>query len=98
MLDLVEIDSLEAVVIIDNELDPMSWIQPNTVKVTGHWVDIGLSQSHHQPERDNATEIPMEAMCCGAHGLSVLLVGFSISDEALLILDRPQSEATPNIP
>lgn len=72
--NLVEIDSLEAIVIVDNELDPLSWTAPNTVKVAGKMVDIGLSQTNHHHDRGNATEVPMESLCCGAHGLSVLLV------------------------
>jgi 7,8-dihydropterin-6-yl-methyl-4-(beta-D-ribofuranosyl)aminobenzene 5'-phosphate synthase len=76
MTSLVEIDSLEAVVIVDNELDPLSWIAPHTVEVKGRWVDVGLSQPHRHTDRGNAPEVPMEALCCGAHGLSVLLVSF----------------------
>jgi 7,8-dihydropterin-6-yl-methyl-4-(beta-D-ribofuranosyl)aminobenzene 5'-phosphate synthase len=75
---LVEIDSLSAIVIVDNELDPMSWIAPNTVDVTGHWMDLGLAQKEKHHDRGDATEIPMEALCCGAHGLSVLLVNSDI--------------------
>jgi len=71
---LVEIDSLEAIVIVDNELDPLSWTASDTVKVAGKWADIGLAQTTHHHDRGDATEIPMEALCCGAHGLSVLLV------------------------
>ena len=33
MSDLVEIDSLEALVIIDNDVDVFSWPAPNTVDV-----------------------------------------------------------------
>jgi 7,8-dihydropterin-6-yl-methyl-4-(beta-D-ribofuranosyl)aminobenzene 5'-phosphate synthase len=74
MADLVEIDTLEAIVIVDNELDPLSTIAPNSVSVTGLWVDIALSEKDHIHSRGDATEIPMESLCCGAHGLSILLV------------------------
>ena len=40
---LVEVDSLEAIVIIDNELDLMSWVQQDTLKVGGKWQDVGVS-------------------------------------------------------
>jgi 7,8-dihydropterin-6-yl-methyl-4-(beta-D-ribofuranosyl)aminobenzene 5'-phosphate synthase len=79
MTSLVEIDNLEAVVIVDNELDPLSWIAPDTVEVKGRWADVGLSQPHRHTDRGNAPEVPMEALCCGAHGLSVLLVRFHSS-------------------
>jgi hypothetical protein len=38
--DLVEVDSLEAIVIIDNELDIMSWVKQDTLKVGGKWEDV----------------------------------------------------------
>jgi 7,8-dihydropterin-6-yl-methyl-4-(beta-D-ribofuranosyl)aminobenzene 5'-phosphate synthase len=41
---LVEVDSLEALVIIDNELDIMSWVKQDTLKVGGKWEDVGVSQ------------------------------------------------------
>ena len=70
MRNLVEIDSLEAIVIVDNELDPLSSIAPNTVQVQGAWAP----EKEHLHERGNAMELLMESLCCGAHGLSVLLV------------------------
>jgi 7,8-dihydropterin-6-yl-methyl-4-(beta-D-ribofuranosyl)aminobenzene 5'-phosphate synthase len=73
-MNLLEIDSLDAVVIVDNDLDPISWIAPDTVDVKGRFPDVALSQKTHHHDRGNAKEIPMEALCCGAHGLSVLLV------------------------
>jgi 7,8-dihydropterin-6-yl-methyl-4-(beta-D-ribofuranosyl)aminobenzene 5'-phosphate synthase len=83
MANLVEIDSLEAIVIVDNELDPLSYIAPNTVQIKGGWADIGLSQKKHHHDRGNAVEIPMESLCCGAHGLSVLLVELPCSMKLL---------------
>jgi 7,8-dihydropterin-6-yl-methyl-4-(beta-D-ribofuranosyl)aminobenzene 5'-phosphate synthase len=75
MSELVEIDSLEAVVIIDNEIDVMSWVQPNAVQVSRQWKDLALGQPDLVLARGGATkEMPMENVCCGAHGLSVLLV------------------------
>ena len=68
MISLVELDSLEATVIVDNELDPLSSIAPNTVQVQGAWVP----EKVHLLERGNAIELLMESLCCGAHGLSVL--------------------------
>ena len=75
MSGLIEIDSLEAIIIIDNELDLMSWIQPDTVQVSRQWKDLALGQPELAQARGVATkELPMESLCCGAHGLSVLLV------------------------
>ncbi|TVY39104.1 hypothetical protein LSUB1_G001886 [Lachnellula subtilissima] len=71
---LVEVDSLEAIVIINNEVDSMSWISPNTVNVSGRFRDMMMSQSNSfAAGEDSIKFMPMEAMCCGAHGLSVLV-------------------------
>lgn len=74
-LGLVEVDSLEAIVIIDNELDIMSWAQPDTVQVGGRFEELALSQPESLQSRGEVKkELPMESICCGAHGFSVLLV------------------------
>jgi hypothetical protein len=75
MSDLVEIDSLTALVIIDNEIDIMSTIAPGTVEVSGQLAQIAMGSKHHVSGRGDATkEISLEDICCGAWGLSVLLV------------------------
>jgi 7,8-dihydropterin-6-yl-methyl-4-(beta-D-ribofuranosyl)aminobenzene 5'-phosphate synthase len=77
---LVEVDSLEALVIIDNELDIMSWVKQDTLKVGGKWEDVGVSQPATLQSRGEAKkEIHMEDVCCGAHGLSIMLVGYLLS-------------------
>lgn len=75
MTILVEIDSLEAVIVIDNEIDGMSTTQPNTVTNNGRLPNIAMSSSVTVENRGACQkEIRMEDICCGAHGLSVLLV------------------------
>jgi 7,8-dihydropterin-6-yl-methyl-4-(beta-D-ribofuranosyl)aminobenzene 5'-phosphate synthase len=75
MNQLVETDSLEAVIIIDNEIDIMSTTQPNTVVNAGRMPNLAMAQPNTLEARGGAKkETPMEAICCGAHGLSVLLV------------------------
>ena len=74
-LNLQEIDTLEATVIIDNELDPLSPPAPNTVLITGTLGTIGLSSRHNLTDRGGACkEMRMEDFCCSAHGLSILVV------------------------
>lgn len=74
-LNLQEIDSLEATVIIDNELDPLSPPAPDTVQITGTLGTIGLSSRHNLADRGGACkEMRMEDICCSAHGLSILVV------------------------
>ena len=74
-LNLVEIDSLEAYVLIDNELDPMSPIAPDTVQVSGQMGHLAMGSPHHLNDRGAAhKELRMEDICCSAHGLSIILV------------------------
>ena len=73
--DLVEVDSLEALVIIDNDLDPLSTIAPDTVQVSGHLGHLATSSPHKANDRGDACkELRMEDICCSAHGLSILVV------------------------
>jgi 7,8-dihydropterin-6-yl-methyl-4-(beta-D-ribofuranosyl)aminobenzene 5'-phosphate synthase len=74
-LNLQEVDSLEAIVIIDNELDPLSPPAPDTVQITGNLGSIGMSAGHVPTDRGGACrEMRMEDICCSAHGLSILVV------------------------
>ena len=73
--NLVEIDTLEATVIIDNEIDVISSIAPNTVANTGRMSNLALGQPDLIHDRGEVKkEVPMESICCGAHGLSILVV------------------------
>lgn len=73
--DLVEVDSLEALVIIDNDLDPLSTIASDTVQVSGHLGHLATSSPHKVNDRGDACkELRMEDICCSAHGLSILVV------------------------
>ncbi|KAI9927852.1 hypothetical protein ASPWEDRAFT_173502 [Aspergillus wentii DTO 134E9] len=73
-INLQEIDSLEATIIIDNELDPMSPAAPDTVQVSGLMGTLALGSPHKLDDRGDATqELRMEDICCSAHGLSILV-------------------------
>jgi 7,8-dihydropterin-6-yl-methyl-4-(beta-D-ribofuranosyl)aminobenzene 5'-phosphate synthase len=72
---LLEVDSLEALIIIDNELDPMSPVAPDTVNVTGLLPHIAMSTAPDVHGRGDAVkELRMDNFCCSAHGLSILIV------------------------
>ncbi|CZR52678.1 uncharacterized protein PAC_02555 [Phialocephala subalpina] len=74
-LSLVEVDALDIIVIIDNEIDILSTVPPNTVTNSGRMPNLSLSQPDNVHSRGDAKkEMPMEAICCGAHGLSILVV------------------------
>lgn len=80
ILDLQEVDSLEATVIIDNELDPMSPPAPDTVRIAGQMGTIAFGSDNQVTDRGDATkELRMGDICCSAHGLSILIVCTSSS-------------------
>jgi 7,8-dihydropterin-6-yl-methyl-4-(beta-D-ribofuranosyl)aminobenzene 5'-phosphate synthase len=72
---LSEIDSLEILAIVDNEVDPMSPAPP-CVAVSGRLGDVGLGKGKIVTNRGESAlkELDMEQLCCGAHGLSLMLV------------------------
>lgn len=84
--NLAEIDSLEATVIIDNELDPLSTIAPDTVHVAGQMATLAKCSPHKVDDRGPACrELKMEDLCCSAHGLSILVVSISFCPSIFLI-------------
>jgi 7,8-dihydropterin-6-yl-methyl-4-(beta-D-ribofuranosyl)aminobenzene 5'-phosphate synthase len=83
MASLVEIDSLEIEVIVDNEVDPMSAYNVDGLEVSGRFADVAMGSPHPAPGRAEAQrELHLGDLCCGAHGLSLMIV----SSEANYIL------------
>lgn len=79
-LDLQEVDTLEATVIIDNELDPLSPAAPDTVRIAGQMGNLIFKPGNEITDRGDATrELRMGDICCAAHGLSILVVRHIIS-------------------
>ncbi|KAL2866992.1 cytochrome P450 [Aspergillus lucknowensis] len=93
--NLVEIDSLEAQIIIDNELDPMSTIAPDTVRVSGLMGHLAMGSPHHLKNRGDADrELQMEDICCSAHGLSILLTATKGDRKHAILFDAgPEEDA-----
>jgi 7,8-dihydropterin-6-yl-methyl-4-(beta-D-ribofuranosyl)aminobenzene 5'-phosphate synthase len=78
MTGLTEIDSLEILVIVDNEVDPMSTYSNPAIQATGNIVHIGMrSPSEVHDRGDAAKELRMDSICCGAHGLSLMIVCYA---------------------
>src|SRR2546430_1242986 len=81
MASLTEIDSLEILVIVDNEVDPISTYSNPAVQATGNVMHIGMRSQTPVSDRGEATkEIRMDSICCGAHGLSLMIVCFSVAE------------------
>ncbi|KAF3390492.1 hypothetical protein F1880_009008 [Penicillium rolfsii] len=95
ILNLQEIDSLEATVIIDNELDPLSPPAPDTVQITGTLGTIGLNSRHNLTDRGGASkEMRMEDICCSAHGLSILVTATKGNKKHAVLFDAgPEEDA-----
>ena len=75
MSSLDEIDSLEILVIVDNEVDPISSYQHPDLKVSGLLPDVALRAPLPEGSRGGSKfEIRLDNVCCGAHGLSLMIV------------------------
>lgn len=75
MSSLVEIDAVEVLVINDNEVDPMSPYTNPGLQVSGQFKDVVVGSRHPVHGRGAATkELKMEDLCCGSHGLSLMIV------------------------
>ncbi|EEH19705.2 hypothetical protein PABG_01964 [Paracoccidioides brasiliensis Pb03] len=90
---LVEIDALEAVVVVDNDLDIMSPPAPNTVQVSGFLGELALNSPHHTHDRaDVSKELHLEDVCCSAHGLSVLVTAVTGDERRTMLFDTGPTE------
>lgn len=72
---LVEVDSIEITVIVDNEVDPISPSNNPAVQYPGLLRGQPLDPLPAGHDRGDAkAEMKMENICCGAHGLSLMIV------------------------
>ncbi|KAJ5530534.1 hypothetical protein N7527_003927 [Penicillium freii] len=94
-INLEEVDSLEAIVIIDNELDPLSPPAPGTVQISGNLGSIAMGSRHTLTDRGEARkELRLEDVCCAAHGLSILVTATKGDKKHAILFDAgPEEEA-----
>lgn len=72
---LVEVDSIEIKVIVDNEVDPISPSNNPNVQYAGLLRGPPLDPLPAGDDRGGAkAEMKMENICCAAHGLSLMIV------------------------
>ncbi|GKZ17171.1 hypothetical protein AbraIFM66951_001660 [Aspergillus brasiliensis] len=92
---LVDLDSLEATILIDNDLDPMSPVPADTVEVTGLMRTLATSSPHDIHDRGDAhKELQMEDICCAAHGLSILVTATKDNKQHTILFDAgPEGDA-----
>ncbi len=73
--NLVEIDSLEVKVIVDNEVDPLSPSPNADVETPRPMRGIRLTPLEPGTDRGGGKlEMRMDSICHGAHGLSLMIV------------------------
>jgi 7,8-dihydropterin-6-yl-methyl-4-(beta-D-ribofuranosyl)aminobenzene 5'-phosphate synthase len=83
MSSLVELDAVEILVIADNEVDPMSSYSHPDLTVSGQLGDIARLGPLLEDSRGDAKfEIRLGNVCCGAHGLSLMIVRSAVSSGA----------------
>jgi 7,8-dihydropterin-6-yl-methyl-4-(beta-D-ribofuranosyl)aminobenzene 5'-phosphate synthase len=76
---LLELDSLEILVILDNEVDPISKYPNPQVSAYGNLGDVAANTPYHPSERgEKCHELKMSQLCCGAHGLSLMVVSYIV--------------------
>lgn len=91
---LVELDSIEIKVIVDNEVDPISPSNNPAVQYTGLFQGQPLEPIPEGSDRGEAgAEIKMENICCGAHGLSLMLSATRGTDKHMLLFDTGPEES-----
>lgn len=94
MTGLVEVDSVEVRVIVDNEVDPLSeYRNEGFEQVTGRFADIGMSEPPDVEGRGEAKkELKMESLCCGAHGLSLMITAIKDGKRKSMLFDTGPEE------
>ncbi|KAK3627242.1 hypothetical protein LTR56_019342 [Elasticomyces elasticus] len=87
MAGLIELDSVEILVIVDNDPTP-------AVQQSGGLKDLGIfGTSITTNDRGDAKkELRMDSICCGAHGLSLLITGISGDKRHTILFDTGPEE------
>ena len=95
MADLVELDSLSILVIVDNELDPISPSPNPNVTDNGKLKDIGIAGSTRTASSPGGPvkEMRMDHICCSAHGLSLMITGTKDGKEHTILFDTGPEES-----
>lgn len=73
---LKPLDTLEILAIVDNEVDPISK-SPACVSAVGGLGAVAMQKGKDVGDRRGGgvvKEVAMEQVCCGAHGLSLMIV------------------------
>lgn len=81
MADLVEVDSIEIRVLINDQLDNIAPSWNPEVEARGRFSHVPLkhlSDEQSQSRGNAKIELDFNGGCCGAHGLSLMIVGLLV--------------------
>ncbi|KAI8716721.1 Lactamase-B domain-containing protein [Fusarium sp. LHS14.1] len=90
---LVEVDSLEIHVLVNDEIDQISPSPNPQVQHTQSFAGVPLSRVPDPATRGGANwEMPMRNICCGAHGLSLFITATKDGQSRTLLFDAGPGE------
>jgi 7,8-dihydropterin-6-yl-methyl-4-(beta-D-ribofuranosyl)aminobenzene 5'-phosphate synthase len=92
MANLIELDSIEIIVIVDNELDPISPSPNPAVQQGGTLRDVGMNGPALTDRGGAARELRMDHICCSAHGLSLMVTGTKGDQKHTILFDTGPEE------
>ena len=78
-MNLIEVDALDIQVIVDNTTDSLSTVPKNVVHEMSYLRNHGMQ------------ELAGECLCCGAHGLALLITATKDEKSILCCLMRGQT-------
>ncbi|KAJ0117515.1 metallo-beta-lactamase superfamily protein [Diaporthe amygdali] len=92
---LLEVDYIEIKVIVDNEVDPISPSNNPAVQYTGFLQGVSLDRLPSGDDRGGAVaELKMGNICCGAHGLSLMITAKKGDATHTMLFDTGPEEST----
>ncbi|KAI3393608.1 hypothetical protein diail_3912 [Diaporthe ilicicola] len=92
---LVDVDSIEIKVIVDNEVDPISPSNNPAVQYLGYLQGAPLDSIPPEDDRSGAVaELKMKNICCGAHGLSLMITAKKGDTTHTMLFDTGPEEST----
>ncbi|KAJ9131030.1 7, 8-dihydropterin-6-methyl-4-(Beta-D-ribofuranosyl)-aminobenzene-5'-phosphate synthase [Pleurostoma richardsiae] len=92
--ELVEVDSIEITVVVDNEVDPISPSNNSEVKYVALFQGLPLDPLQDgDPRGDASLELRMDNICCGAHGLSLMITAVKGDKRHTILFDTGPEEA-----
>ncbi|KAJ4420906.1 hypothetical protein N0V82_004086 [Gnomoniopsis sp. IMI 355080] len=90
---LVEVDSIEITVLVDNEVDPITPSNNPAVQYSGLMQGVPLDPLPPDGSRGDAqAELKMSNICCGAHGLSLMITATKDTKSHTILFDTGPEE------